>query len=587
MKNSISFLGLIAFIAIIGFSMTACDNGGSGNANIDTKSDDPRPKSPESMSAKTAMQYFIDEGITVGINMGNTLDAVNAWENPSKPVAIETEWGNPKANQTLFNGYKDMGFKIVRIPITWSGHIGEAPDYKVSEVRLQRVAEVVNYAKNAGLKVIINIHHDGNHNGLGGWLNINTVVKGNTEISVKYEKVWKQIAEYFKNYGDYLMFQGFNEIHDGTWKMAGTQEEYDVINDWNKRFTNAVRSTGGNNDKRYLLYYGYMTSFEIVSADSSKFVLPNDGANGNTKQIVGFHYYNPMDFGHDGKNHIWDTSFNKTHIETYFSGFKAKFFNNGIPVIIGENGPVRYRYNNGNTETAKNNRLLFIDYMFGKARENGIVPIYWEPGGEPAYFSESDDYGDFSLINRNTGKPNSMESRTVIERMISAIENATPPGGGSDPSIGEGTAAVFISWSPENDAASSITYTTPSGRHKITGTLTGSEGYANISATPDMTTLAKMKTMASFTFMVSGDGKQYDVMIPTTESLSAYNHYRYRFTAPASETKITVNVPANLAQADWGGEGIVSFIQNNVNSFQFQLSGTGTFDLTIWHLRIH
>jgi hypothetical protein len=96
-----------------------------------------------------------------------------------------------------------------------------------------------------------------------------------------------------------------------------------------------------------------------------------------------------------------------------------------------------------------------------------------------------------------------------------------------------------------------------------------------------------MKTMASFTFMVSGDGKQYDVMIPTTESLSAYNHYRYRFTASALETKITVKVPENLVQADWGGEGIVNSIQNNVNSFQFQLSGTGTFDLTIWDIRIH
>jgi hypothetical protein len=255
-----------------------------------------------------------------------------------------------------------------------------------------------------------------------------------------------------------------------------------------------------------------------------------------------------------------------------------------IPVIIGENGPIRYRYNNANTEDAQNNRLLFIDFMYGKARENGIVPFYWEPGGKPGYASENDDFGDFSLVNRNTGKPNSAESAEVIQAMITVINNTTPlPPGGSG---GDEITAVFASWYPGNDAVSTITHTTASGRQRIQGNLAGDGGYANLTANPDSSTLASMKTMTSFSFMVTGDGKQYDVMIPTTESLVAHNHYRYTFTASASETKITVNVPANLAQADWGGSGVVSLIQNNVQNFQFQLSGTGDFDLTVWDLKL-
>jgi len=564
-------LFIIAIAAAICFFMIACPNGENGG--------DPRPTGPEPMSAKTAMQYFIDEGITVGINLGNTLDAVNT---SGSPIAVETEWGNPKINQALFNGYRDLGIKIIRIPVTYTGHIGPAPDYKVSEERLRRVAEVVNMAKAAELKVIINVHHDGNHShGLGGWLNI-TQAQSDSSITARYEALWTQIAEYLKNYGDYLMFQGFNEIHDGNWG-SGTLQEYNIINDWNQKFTNAVRGTGGNNATRYLLYYGYNTSYRIAGADYSLFKLPTDTA--ANRQIVGFHYYYPYDFSHDGKTHTWDTSANRNHLLNAFAAFKTNFTDKGIPVIIGENGPIRYRFNNANTATAQTNRLLFIDFLYGKARENGIVPFYWEVGGQPAYFTEDSDYGDFTLFNRTTGQPNSNESKTVIERMVSAVNNATPP---TPPVIGEGTAAVFTSWTPIADTAgSTITHTTPSGRQRIQGTKTGAEGYANITATPDTDTLTLMRTMTSFSFMVTGDGKPYDVMIPTTESNVAYNHYRYTFTAPVAETRITVNVPANLTQGDWGGAGVVDFIQSNVESFQFQLSGTGTFDLTVWDIRLH
>jgi endoglucanase len=373
------------------------------------------------MSGKTAMQYFTDEGITVGINIGNTLDAVDTYTNQNRPIAVETAWGNPAITQVYFNGLKSLGFNIIRVPVTWTGHIGPAPNYTISEARLKRVAEVVNMAKTAGLKVFINVHHDGNHShGLGGWLNI-TEAPGNPAITAQFEALWRQVAEYFKNYGDYLMFQGFNEIHDGGWG-SGTAAEYAIINDWNQKFTNAVRGTGGNNENRYLLYYGYNTSYRIGNEDYSLFKLPTDTATG--RQIVGFHYYYPYPFSHDGLVHTWDTPTNRNHLENAFSAFKTNFTDKGIPVIIGENGPVRYRYDNtnANTATARDNRLAFIDFLYGKAKENGIVTFYWDTGGEPEYLTAEDDYGDFSLINRNNGQPNSTESRTVIERMIAAVK---------------------------------------------------------------------------------------------------------------------------------------------------------------------
>jgi len=415
-------------------------NIGTASASIVT------PPIPEPMSTQTAMQYFTEQGITIGINVGNTLDAVQFWTDsihptagPDNPIAVETAWGNVPANQAYFNGLASLGFKIVRIPVTWLGHIGPAPNYTIEPAYLQRVAEVVNMAHTAGLKAFINIHHDGNHSqGYSGWLDI-TKAAADTTITDKYVAVWTQIAEYFKNYGDYLMFQSFNEIQRGDWDHTGTQAEYAIINDWNQRFTTAVRGTGGNNATRYLLYYGYMVSTEIAH-NGAFFQLPNDPGNGTTKQIVGFHYYEPWDFS-GGTTSITYTGI-ESSLASDFAAFKTKFVDNGIPVIIGENGPARYAnwqqdggntgYDVANVETAHQNRLLFIDLLYSTARQNGIVPIYWENG---SYDEATAGEGDFTLINRTTGQPNSAASTEVIQRMMTAIENTTPGGGGGVPPI--------------------------------------------------------------------------------------------------------------------------------------------------------
>jgi endoglucanase len=395
-------------------------------------SGDPRPSAPEPMSGKTALQYFRDEKITIGINLGNTLDAYNNWENPSTWTANETAWGNITAKQAYFNGLAEQGFKIVRLPVTWFGHIGPAPDYKVSETWLKRVAEVVGYANNAGLKVFINMHHDGIAKytpAEDGWHSLRTYLNSNeavrNQILGKYEKAWKQIAQYFINYGDYLMFQGFNELHDGSWDDGlNNPQKYQVINELNRRFTNAVRSTGGNNSRRYLIYYGYNTSYKIAET-FSPFVLPNDGSNGTSRQIVGFHWYYPYDFVHDVTTHTWPNSSengSKAAIDTIFGNFKTKFIDNGVPVIIGESGP--FRVKTGSKESSfvtshNQNRLVYVDYMYTRARENEIVPFYWECGFRDNPYPDS----CMNLFNRNTGQPSTAIEVEVINTMMNAINN--------------------------------------------------------------------------------------------------------------------------------------------------------------------
>ena len=584
LRTNNSVLGIIVFTMIVGFGIMACDN-----PNDNAENPSSNPTEPEAMSVKSAMEYFRDEGITIGINLGNTLEAYNNWEDPSKWVAEETTWGNIKANQAYFNGLATQGFKIVRLPVSWFGHIGNAPNYTVSEAWLKRVAEVVGYAKNAGLKCFINMHHDGIAKYTpveDGWHSLRTYLNSNAtvqnQILEKYEKAWKQIAEYFQNYGDYLMFQGFNELHDGSWDDGlNNPQKYQYINELNKRFTNAVRSVGRNNSKRYLIYYGYNTSYKIAEA-SSPFVLPNDNDNGTSRQIVGFHFYYPFDFSHDMTNSKWPNSSengSQTAIDTLFGNFKKKFIDNNIPVIIGENAPFRAFGKGSSFETEHHaSRLAYISYMYSKARENEIVPFFWECGVRENQYSPG---VCMNLFDRKTGQPSTSIEVAIIKAMMDAIKNTTPlsPGGGNE----QETAAV-ITWGDgfaDTDNGSSITVTSNAGEVIISGNANG--WGAGVFGTPDDSTLARLKIMTSISFQVQGDGNSYKLMLPTLETDSSGDHFGKIFTTTNGQTiTVTVNV-SELAQSGSGAE----FIQNNVKGLQFHPAGSGTFNLKIWEIKTH
>lgn len=126
----------------------------------------------------SAIEYA--QTLGMGWNLGNNLDA---WEG-STGVAVETCWKNGEATQAAFDAVAKAGFKSVRIPVTWLGHFGEAPDYTIDKVRMDRVAEVLGYAHKAGLKAIVNIHHDGHADGSHAdtytWLKVQEAAKNDS-----------------------------------------------------------------------------------------------------------------------------------------------------------------------------------------------------------------------------------------------------------------------------------------------------------------------------------------------------------------------------------------------------------------------
>ena len=366
---------------------------------------------PETMSEKTAFAYFRDEKILVGWNVGNTLDSHISGR------ANETGWGNPRINQEIFDGVKKAGFDIVRIPVTWMGYIGPAPDHHIDEKYLARVAEVAQMARKAGLKAIINLHHDGAHD--GGWLSVKKAVAskaGYNEVTHKFTRVWKQIATYFKNYGDWLIFESMNEIHDGNWGWGSDtvqSPQYDILNDWNRFFTEIVRGTGANNATRYVVLPAYCTVPKHTLA--SYFWLPPDSA--PNRQIVTFHYYDPYEFGIASTRWEWGSEADKNRVVNEFAPFKPKYIDKNIPVIIGECGAVKQIIaDKDKEEKARQNRLDYLSWVFGKAKEYGLVPIYWDNG------ATSGNGEKFGLFNRTNGQPISPESEACIKAMINAVK---------------------------------------------------------------------------------------------------------------------------------------------------------------------
>lgn len=408
-------------IAAFSFMFAAC--AGKGTAPADISFLDHVPSRPdlvndyplEPVSGKTAFEYLADEGIIAGWNLGNTLDAHN------DGIAGETVWGNPTANQALMDGIKAAGFDIIRIPVTWMGFIGAAPDYRLSAIRLRRVAEVAEMARNAGLKVIINMHHDGATETFGkdhGWLMVGRASR-NTEffnrVTAQYARVWIQIATFFKNYGDWLIFESFNELHDGSWGHGVIDiNQIILINRWNQLFVDAVRSTGGNNESRFLMVGAYCKDRSHTL--SAGFSLPVDTV--PDRIIVSFHYYDPHEFGIQGTRSAWGTPADKQRVENDFAPFKERFIDKGIPVIIGECGAVLQLYPNdpAREAQARESRAAYIPHVFATARKYGLIPIYWDNALTVGTGEK------FGLVDRRTGQPNSPESAALLRSMINVVK---------------------------------------------------------------------------------------------------------------------------------------------------------------------
>lgn len=325
--------------------------------------------------------------ITIGWNLGNSLDATGSG------MSSETSWSNPKTTKEMILKVKEAGFDAVRIPTTWYNHADE--NLNVDEEWFDRVQEVVDYAYDEGMYVILNAHHENWYDPYSS--NLFSAKK-------KLKNLWTQIAARFADYGERLIFEGMNEPRwrntDYEWN-GGNSEGRSAVNELNECFISAVRATGGNNSYRALV----VTTYAASASSLDGFVLPDDDS-----IIVSVHAYSPYNFAMNVNGTTTfdpESSSDTAELEWLADTLCDRFISKGAGAIIGECGTV-----NKDNMSARINWAGYFPKVFG---EKGIPVFLWDNN---AFGTGSETFG---MLHRDTLK---WESSKYIKTLVKAAENA-------------------------------------------------------------------------------------------------------------------------------------------------------------------
>ena len=357
------------------------------------------------MRKEMTAQQLADTEMGMGINLGNTLEAVQTVENKKNVTGTgyDTAWSQPVTTREYIDFLHTYGINTIRIPVAWSNGDIDDGTYTIRGDMLDRVEEVVNYALDNGMYVVINDHWDNQWWGQFGACKKdadgNKIADEETRKNAwtRYERYWTQICERFKNYSDHLIFEGANEelgerLNDGICvngpakgyskpDNAGpdievvsgnlkTDELYDTTNKINQKFVDIVRASGGNNTNRHLLIPGYNT--DILSTANEKFIMPTDIAeNGKNKLFLSVHYYTPGDFCLENGGGDYTVA-DQEATKKYFQELK-KFSDAGYAVIIGECGVC-------NPSSVTGSVTQWFYDTFTEAAKYHAVPVLWETG---------------------------------------------------------------------------------------------------------------------------------------------------------------------------------------------------------------
>lgn len=313
-----------------------------------------------------------------GINLGNTMEAYGRISlGTEAPVSgYETFWSQPVTTQEMITGMKNAGFDTLRIPVAWTNAMNyESGDYTIREDYLNRVEEIINYALNENMYVVINDHWDGSWWGMFGSASEETRQKA-WDL---YTSMWTQIAERYKEYSDYLIFESANEelgnrLNDTDVAAdSGTlsaDECYEMTLKINQKFVDIVRGTGGNNESRFLLIAGYNTDVDMTTDD--RYIMPTDPANEVNKLILSVHYYTPWGYCGNESLSLWGTKRNYGEMNSLLESL-TKFTDQGYGIIIGEYGVLVK-----SDGTLKKNAALYYKNFLDNCDLYNFCPLLWD-----------------------------------------------------------------------------------------------------------------------------------------------------------------------------------------------------------------
>ena len=312
------------------------------------------------------------EHMGIGINLGNTMEAF--WEDTANltggtqkigdntPYNYETCWGAVETTEEMINGMKDAGFFTLRIPVYWGNMMADDGTFTINQEYLGRVEELVTYGLDADMYVVINIHH------YDQFLIEHYPQDQVLEIT---EGLWKQIAEYFREYPEELIFEGFNEAlgMTGPEGQLDAERMYAFVNDMNQTFVDAVRGTGGGNAARILIVSGYNTNIDATTDE--RFLMPEDVV--EDRLMVSVHYIDNVCYWTNSiGNEAW-MDYSRSQCEL----LKARFLDQGIPVFVGE-CTAGYPSERISWDATVTDSADCLEAILGMIAEYGMVPVLWD-----------------------------------------------------------------------------------------------------------------------------------------------------------------------------------------------------------------
>ena len=337
------------------------------------------------MKGKNSFEMVRKMGM--GYNLANTFDSFSYFDDIKTPEEQIRLNGNIPPTKEMIKKLKKYGFKTIRFPVTWMYFIDDKGNIK-SEWMI-RVKEVIDIIIKENLYCILNVHNDGHYI---GWL-----IEG-MQVKDKYINLWSQIANEFKDYNEYLIFESMNDVYFFEYYF-----DFTTLINLNQAFVDTVRNSGGNNKERLLLIAGANDELELTS--SLYYKLPIDQSN---KLAVSIHYYIPYEFVEGyyfepenwtdsegiiytyGPSLIWGNPFDYYQMLENFELMKSCFVDKGIPVIINEVGVLTEE----KKEIVSIREYLYMVFSFSSDYD-GIMCCLWDTSnkifGEMNFYDRTND----------------------------------------------------------------------------------------------------------------------------------------------------------------------------------------------------
>lgn len=191
------------------------------------------------------------------MNLGSALEAPE-----------EGEWGYTVRRDDLVR-LKEAGFDTIRLPVRWSVHTDTEPPYAVDPALLARVDEIIGWATEIGLQIVVNVHH------------YDLLNEDPDTHEPRLEVIWEQLSLHYLDAPDTVIFETINEPHTNM-START----DALN---RRLMARLRVE--HPDRWIILGTAFWGNLDALEESRPDY---------DPKVMLTYHDYSPFDFTHQG-----------------------------------------------------------------------------------------------------------------------------------------------------------------------------------------------------------------------------------------------------------------------------------------------